>query len=371
MREKLWKTTMRSMPGPAISRHSSTTPPTEAVSRPAMRLSSVLLPQPEWPTMVRNSPCSTPNATSRKTQTCPAPSGSGKNLVTWSMSRKAIRRLLRVRDQLGHPPEAEVEEHPDEPDSEDGEDHAVERQIVPFVPHEIAHPGAADQHLGGHDGDPCAADRNPDTCQDGRCRGRQNHQEEAPGPGQLEQARDVQVVLLDRGDAERRVGHGRPEGGDEDHQHRRLPRVLERVEEERHPGERRDGLQDLDEGVGGLEERRWRAERHAEHDGDHGGGKVARNHPTQAVAQLEAEALVVGTPVIEGIRQHVPRRLPDRSGPRDALALAPLAAGSWEGLPDTQEEHEQNEAVDDRSEALAPGSRHRHHQARLIAKPLR
>jgi hypothetical protein len=35
----------------------------------------------------------------------------------------------RVRDQLGHPPEAEVEEHPDEPDGEDGEDHAVQRQV--------------------------------------------------------------------------------------------------------------------------------------------------------------------------------------------------------------------------------------------------
>src|ERR1700693_650067 len=133
MREKFWKTTMRSMPGPAISRPSSTTPPRDAVSSPAMTLSSVLLPQPKWPTMVRNSPCSTPKSTSRNTQTCPAPPGSGKNLLTWSMSRKAIRRLLRVRDQPGDATEAEVEEHPDEPDGEDGEDHAVEGQVVPFV----------------------------------------------------------------------------------------------------------------------------------------------------------------------------------------------------------------------------------------------
>ena len=79
---KFWKTTIRSMPGPTISRPSSTAPPALGRSRPAMMLSSVDLPHPEWPTMVRNSPWSSPKATSRNTQTSPRPSGAGKCLVT-------------------------------------------------------------------------------------------------------------------------------------------------------------------------------------------------------------------------------------------------------------------------------------------------
>src|SRR5574342_74467 len=265
MREKFWKTTIRSMPGPAISLPSSTTPPSEAVSRPAMMFRTVLLPQPECPTMVRNSPCSTLKATSRKTQSCPGPSGFGKNLVMWSISRRAMPGLLRVRDQVGHTAEPEVEDHSDQPDGEDSEHHAVQREVVPLVPYEVAHTGAADQHLGGHDGDPGAADRDAKARQDrGGCR-REDDLEEAPRPRQLEKARDVQVVLLDGADPEGRVGHGRPERRDEDDEHRRLPGVLERVEEERHPSERRDGLEDLDEGVGGLEERRRGAQRDTHH----------------------------------------------------------------------------------------------------------
>jgi hypothetical protein len=88
--EKFWNTTMRSMPGPRTSRPSSTTPPSEAESRPAMMLSRVDFPQPEWPTMVRNSPRSMPNDTSRNTQTWPRPSGAGKCFVAWSTSRNAI-----------------------------------------------------------------------------------------------------------------------------------------------------------------------------------------------------------------------------------------------------------------------------------------
>jgi len=82
MSEKFWNTTMRSMPGRRISRPSRTTPPAEGRSRPAMMLSSVLLPHPEWPTIVTNSPCSMAKCTSRKTQTSPPPSGAGKTFVT-------------------------------------------------------------------------------------------------------------------------------------------------------------------------------------------------------------------------------------------------------------------------------------------------
>ena len=85
--EKFWNTTMRSIPGRRTSRPSRTTPPAEGCSRPAMMLSSVLLPQPEWPTIVTNSPCSILKCTSRKTHTSPGPSVAGNSFVTWSISR--------------------------------------------------------------------------------------------------------------------------------------------------------------------------------------------------------------------------------------------------------------------------------------------
>jgi len=64
-REWFWNTTARSGPGAAISRLShSSTPPVGRIS-PAMRLSSVDLPQPEWPIKVMNSPRATSRSISR------------------------------------------------------------------------------------------------------------------------------------------------------------------------------------------------------------------------------------------------------------------------------------------------------------------
>ena len=54
-----WNTTPRSGPGAITARPSSVTPPLDADSNPATMLSSVDLPQPLGPTMVRNSPTAT------------------------------------------------------------------------------------------------------------------------------------------------------------------------------------------------------------------------------------------------------------------------------------------------------------------------
>jgi hypothetical protein len=47
-----------------------------------MMFRSVLLPHPEWPTIVTNSPCSILKFTSRKTHTSPGPSVAGNSFVT-------------------------------------------------------------------------------------------------------------------------------------------------------------------------------------------------------------------------------------------------------------------------------------------------
>src|SRR6185503_19410255 len=141
------------------------------------------LPQPEWPTIVTNSPSSIENATSANTQR--SPPGCGKCLVTWSISRNAMP-LLAVRQRPRQAAEAGVERHADEADREDGEDDAGEREVVPLVPHEVADAGAADQHLGGDDRDPRPADRDAQAGDDGRRGGGQDHRREPSPPRQLE-----------------------------------------------------------------------------------------------------------------------------------------------------------------------------------------
>ena len=64
-----WNTTPRSSDGPATSRPSMITTPSEARSRPARMLRIVVLPQPEWPTMQTNSPFSIVKFTRSKTAT--------------------------------------------------------------------------------------------------------------------------------------------------------------------------------------------------------------------------------------------------------------------------------------------------------------
>jgi len=72
--EWFWNTTARSGPGPGISRPSHSSTPVEGRVRPAIRLSSVLLPQPEWPISETTSPF----------------------LISRSMSRSAVKRPLLV-----------------------------------------------------------------------------------------------------------------------------------------------------------------------------------------------------------------------------------------------------------------------------------
>ena len=57
--EWFWNTTARSGPGAAISRLSQINAPLEGSVSPAIRFSSVDLPQPEWPISVTNSPLAT------------------------------------------------------------------------------------------------------------------------------------------------------------------------------------------------------------------------------------------------------------------------------------------------------------------------
>src|SRR5215470_5606399 len=96
---------------------------------------------------------------------------------------------------------------------------------------------------------------------------------------------------------------------------------------------------------------------------------LAAHHAHEAVAQLEAEALVVGAPVVEGIAEHRPCRLGHRRRPRDACAFRSLAARSRHHLPQDEKAREEDQAVDGGAEPLLAGGRH--HDVRLMGKPAR
>src|SRR6266545_1642026 len=65
-----WKTTARSQPGSAISAPPTRSSPRVGRSKPARRLSSVVLPHPLGPTMEKNSLFSTWKLTSCSARTC-------------------------------------------------------------------------------------------------------------------------------------------------------------------------------------------------------------------------------------------------------------------------------------------------------------
>ena len=71
--EWFWNTTARSGPGSFTSLFSSSTAPCVTVVRPATMLSSVDLPQPEWPMMETYSPFSMPTVMSVSTSVSCAP----------------------------------------------------------------------------------------------------------------------------------------------------------------------------------------------------------------------------------------------------------------------------------------------------------
>src|SRR4051812_5851533 len=123
--EWFWNTTPRSGPGPEISRLASRMPPSVGISSPATRLRSVLLPQPEWPMSVTNSPLridkSIPLRIVEEEKDMPRPS-----TLTY-FSRPIAESPRREHQRL-------LEQQADHADGEDGDDDVLDLEVVPFVP---------------------------------------------------------------------------------------------------------------------------------------------------------------------------------------------------------------------------------------------
>ena len=75
--------------------------------------------------------------------------------------------------------------------------------------------------------------------------------------------------------------------------------ILDGVERKRHPGERRDRLQHLDERIERLVDQGRHADQEAERDRDDHREQIAQSHARDGIAELDAEALVVRPVVVE------------------------------------------------------------------------
>ena len=137
-------------------------------------LSTVVLPQPEWPITQTNSPRAidsqrSSNTASRRRR---APD---KRLAMPSMEMNVLgHRLTPGSHEARDAREDLVEQHADHADQQNGDDDVGDRQVVPLVPDEVADAGAADEHLGGDDHQPGDADRDAHAGQDRRRRRRQD-----------------------------------------------------------------------------------------------------------------------------------------------------------------------------------------------------
>ena len=93
-------------------------------------LSTVVLPQPEWPMMQTNSPRAIDSHRSWNTVVVPPP-GAGKRLVMPSMEMNlsviAGPPSLRKRHELGEPRQDLVEHHADDADQHDRRNHICNR----------------------------------------------------------------------------------------------------------------------------------------------------------------------------------------------------------------------------------------------------
>src|SRR5471030_1895132 len=117
------------------------------------------------------------------------------------MTASAMARLFREGYEAADAGERLVERHSDQADDEDGDDHVGDRQIVPFIPDEVADARAADEHLGRDDDEPGDADRDAHAGDDRRRGVGQDHGEGAPYRPDLERTGDVEPFLPDARDA--------------------------------------------------------------------------------------------------------------------------------------------------------------------------
>src|SRR5262245_39230454 len=145
------------------------TRPLEGCSKLENRLSSVVLPHPDGPTMATNSPRSISSEMSRNTSTAP------KDFETpSSLSGLSLIPPPHARNP-GQLHENSIDDYPDGADHDHPRDEQIHAQAVARVPDREAQPIAARDHLGGDDDNPRQPGRHPQSRDHLRQDGRQRH----------------------------------------------------------------------------------------------------------------------------------------------------------------------------------------------------
>ena len=142
----------------------------------------------------------------------------------------------------------------------------------------------------------------------------------------FQRAGDVEPFAADAGDAEGGVDQHRPDRADEDDEDRGEAGVLDGVERERHPGQRRDRLENLDERIERALEQRRHADQEAGRDRHQRREQEAGDDARQRIGELDADALVVRPHVVERVGEVLPDRLADLQRPRHGRG--PLGGGA-------------------------------------------
>jgi len=140
--EWFWNTTPRSGPGPAISRPAQICTPLVGWSRPATRLSSVDLPQPEWPISATNSPSAIVRLMSfQRHETAEFGVERHAHMFDrheffhgYTSNKKvfALPVFKAAREQH----QRLLEQEADDADRKDRDDDVLDVQVVPLIPHQ-------------------------------------------------------------------------------------------------------------------------------------------------------------------------------------------------------------------------------------------
>src|SRR5664279_2283426 len=251
--------------------------PAVGASKPASRLSSVVLPQPLWPMIEQNSRSAMAKLTSSSASTagsralCPA-----KILVTCSMRTSLIAAagsssLQRARPGQRAPADLaneEVEREADEADRDHADDDDVGAQQGARVVDQKAEAGVGADELGRDQRHPADPEADADAGDDLRQGGEHNDAAQHRAFAAAQAARRAHEIRLDTPDAGDGVEQDRKEDAEKDDELVLRVADAEPEDRKRNPGERRDRPQHLDQGVELVVDELPPAHRDAERHGD-------------------------------------------------------------------------------------------------------
>src|SRR5579883_1056261 len=282
-----WKTTARSGPGPVTRRPSTLTLPLVGNSKPATMRRHVVLPQPDGPTIATNS-SSAMTRSMRSTATMPVPLRANV-FCTASNVIAAIAGASR-QSATSHGgferAQRDVDRKADEADRDHRAHHGRGRGIELRLHHHEADTGGGDDQLGANKRLPAEA-RGDAQARDDRGR----------GGGQQDLDDDAQVAGAEHlGGLDQRPGHeagaairvdqaGRKRAREDD-QDRPADAGAEPQRRERHPGDRRDEAQPIENRRDDLVEHAEPAHQQTERDADGGAEQEAVGETQRARGEV-------------------------------------------------------------------------------------